>query len=78
MVLDEADRMLEPGHFKQLDDIFGAIDAEMENERSTFIYSATMIDNGNLQENLVKTKKGFLLKLFTVILPYLYHRLQAK
>lgn len=64
LVIDEADRMLDPGHFKQLDGILDIVspsssDAAQHDRqhRATFIYSATMIDDQDLQTNLVKPSK---------------------
>jgi ATP-dependent RNA helicase DDX24/MAK5 len=52
LVLDEADRMLEQGHFKHLDDILGTITVKRLSEieqaalkRQTFVFSATMVND---------------------------------
>nr|CAG8433417.1 13248_t:CDS:10 [Entrophospora candida] len=70
LVLDEADRMLESGHFKELDHILSVLSLERQNtdhqdsnnavqSRQTFVFSATL--DKTLKEKL-KQKKGFMTK----------------
>ncbi|CAH1758167.1 1879_t:CDS:10 [Entrophospora sp. SA101] len=70
LVLDEADRMLESGHFKELDHILSVLSLERQNtdhqdsnnvvqSRQTFVFSATL--DKTLKEKL-KQKKGFMIK----------------
>ncbi|KAJ3274820.1 ATP-dependent RNA helicase [Terramyces sp. JEL0728] len=61
-VLDEADRMLESGHFKDLDEIIAALSISKLNQeenraikRQTFIFSATMVESSNLKKKKSKT-----------------------
>ena len=77
LVLDEADRMLQAGHFKNLDDIMTVLDSApskspldhsinqeeiddsspKKSKRQTFIFSATMVDDSSVQQNLTKKQK---------------------
>ena len=57
LVLDEADRMLEKGHFKDLDDILGHVSIKnLPNEeqrivkRQVMVFSATMLNNPDLKQ----------------------------
>ncbi|KAJ3122786.1 hypothetical protein HK098_002477 [Nowakowskiella sp. JEL0407] len=59
LVLDEADRMLESGHFKDLDMIFERINPKKEaikQKRQTFVFSATMLNTASLKTKLQKDK----------------------
>jgi ATP-dependent RNA helicase DDX24/MAK5 len=66
LVLDEADRMLEQGHFRHLDDILGMMSvkrlAEKEQialKRQTFVFSATMVnDVHNARKHKKQSKKS--------------------
>jgi len=68
LVLDEADRMLEAGHFRDLENILGVLQGDDEDEegvkRSTMLFSATLIpdarkliDNGRKKKEKKKKKK---------------------
>ncbi|KAI8918229.1 P-loop containing nucleoside triphosphate hydrolase protein [Powellomyces hirtus] len=62
LAIDEADRMLEAGHFKDLDSILGAIsmnrrDKPVDLVRRTFIFSATLVQDSRLKQKLKSTKK---------------------
>ncbi|KAJ2497420.1 ATP-dependent RNA helicase [Coemansia sp. RSA 1972] len=49
LAVDEADRMLEPGHFRELKDIFKVINEHGEQEkRQTFVFSATLLKDMQL------------------------------
>ncbi|KAJ2657501.1 ATP-dependent RNA helicase [Coemansia sp. RSA 1199] len=52
LAVDEADRMLEPGHFRELKDIFKTINeqtvAEQGGRRQTFVFSATLLKDMQL------------------------------
>eukprot|EP01127_Copromyxa_protea_P024327 TRINITY_DN9502_c0_g1_i1.p1 TRINITY_DN9502_c0_g1~~TRINITY_DN9502_c0_g1_i1.p1 ORF type:complete len:547 (+),score=155.74 TRINITY_DN9502_c0_g1_i1:956-2596(+) len=64
LVLDEADRIVEKGHFKDLEHILGAIDHTYEDEaeeeavvattRQTFVFSATMMLSAEARKTLGK------------------------
>ncbi|KAJ3330325.1 ATP-dependent RNA helicase [Blyttiomyces sp. JEL0837] len=70
-ILDEADRMLESGHFKDLDNIMRAISLKRTDDnvanlnpvflppatRQTFVFSATLTDDANISAKLVSKKK---------------------
>ncbi|KAJ3024286.1 ATP-dependent RNA helicase [Thoreauomyces humboldtii] len=62
LCIDEADRMLEAGHFKDLDNILGAISMKRRDKptnlvRRTFIFSATLVGNSKLKQKLKTNKK---------------------
>lgn len=58
LVLDEADRMLQAGHFKDLENILTILSAAENNNRSTLLFSATLIpDFKKMQETGKKSKK---------------------
>ncbi|KAJ3027192.1 ATP-dependent RNA helicase, partial [Rhizophlyctis rosea] len=66
LAIDEADRMLESGHFKDLDHILDAISlrrrdtdesSKKVSKRRTFIFSATLIQDGRLKMRLNKPMK---------------------
>ncbi|KAJ1565540.1 ATP-dependent RNA helicase [Nowakowskiella sp. JEL0078] len=58
LVLDEADRMLESGHFKDLDMIFDAITStkSTNHQRQTLVFSATMTNTAGLKSQLQKSQ----------------------
>ncbi|KAJ1911557.1 ATP-dependent RNA helicase [Mycoemilia scoparia] len=60
LVLDEADRMLERGHFKELKDIFKAVNepSSEPKKRQTFVFSATLCKDLNFRERRVFKKNG--------------------
>lgn len=55
LVLDEADRMLEAGHFKNLDAILGVVG---DGKRQTFVYSATMVDDDKIKQRQKRKDKN--------------------
>ncbi|KAJ2447465.1 ATP-dependent RNA helicase [Coemansia sp. RSA 2440] len=60
LAVDEADRMLEPGHFRELKDIFKAINEHSEQvKRQTFVFSATLLKDMQLvaRKTSVKAQK---------------------
>ena len=57
LVIDEADRMLEAGHFKQLDAILGHVNGG-EVKRQTFVFSATMLEEEKSENNKAKKSKN--------------------
>ncbi|TPX64119.1 hypothetical protein SpCBS45565_g06086 [Spizellomyces sp. 'palustris'] len=62
LVMDEADRMLESGHFRELDHILKAVSVKHRAkpstvERRTFIFSATLVHDGRLKQKLKKGSK---------------------
>jgi ATP-dependent RNA helicase DDX24/MAK5 len=60
-VLDEADRMLENGHFKNLDDIIETISVQKIQEkvkRQTFVFSATMLEDNSMKQKASNSKKS--------------------
>ncbi|KAJ2784137.1 ATP-dependent RNA helicase [Coemansia interrupta] len=60
LAVDEADRMLEPGHFKELKFIFKAInEVKLDKEsmrRQTFVFSATLLKDMQLQKRQLSAK----------------------
>ncbi|ELU02510.1 hypothetical protein CAPTEDRAFT_152919 [Capitella teleta] len=65
LVLDEADRMVEKGHFEELEKILGTINSDAENEkrRQTFVFSATLTYTHKAPERLFMQKKKKKLKV---------------
>jgi ATP-dependent RNA helicase DDX24/MAK5 len=57
LVIDEADRMLEQGHFEDLDKILGRLAPAKISKRQTFVYSATMLKDA-INRNLLKRKRS--------------------
>ncbi|KAI8921608.1 P-loop containing nucleoside triphosphate hydrolase protein [Entophlyctis helioformis] len=64
LVIDEADRMLEAGHFRDLDEILARIsvarlphDQAARIKRRTLVFSATMLEDASLQQILTQAKK---------------------
>ncbi|KAJ3286470.1 ATP-dependent RNA helicase [Borealophlyctis nickersoniae] len=67
LAIDEGDRMLESGHFKDLDHILAAISPNRKDDsqvatkgkhcRRTFIFSATLVDDARFKLNLSKPTK---------------------
>ncbi|KND04171.1 uncharacterized protein SPPG_01605 [Spizellomyces punctatus DAOM BR117] len=62
LAIDEADRMLERGHFRELDNILKAVSVKHRAkqstiERRTFIFSATLVHDGRLKQKLKKGSK---------------------
>ncbi|KAJ2156802.1 ATP-dependent RNA helicase [Coemansia sp. RSA 552] len=63
LVVDEADRMLEPGHFKELRFIFKALNEAGGPKRQTFVFSATLLKDMQLvarkmSQKALKRRKG--------------------
>ncbi|KAJ1941483.1 ATP-dependent RNA helicase, partial [Kickxella alabastrina] len=60
LAIDEADRMLEPGHFSELKDIFKALNEtalqETERRRQTFVFSATLLKDMQLNKRKLSPK----------------------
>ncbi|KAJ1721137.1 ATP-dependent RNA helicase [Coemansia erecta] len=60
LAVDEADRMLEPGHFKELKFIFKAVnEVRLDKEsvrRQTFVFSATLLKDMQLQKRQLSAK----------------------
>ncbi|KAJ2808788.1 ATP-dependent RNA helicase [Coemansia guatemalensis] len=60
LAVDEADRMLEPGHFKELKLILKAVNEqplqEQKNKRQTFVFSATLLKDMQLVSRKVSQK----------------------
>ena len=62
LVVDEADKMLEPHHFKQLDMILEKVNPD----RQTLVFSATILPGANLQQ--FQPNKGKSMNLFSQLL----------
>ncbi|KAJ2079480.1 ATP-dependent RNA helicase [Coemansia sp. RSA 988] len=60
LAVDEADRMLEPGHFKELKLILKAVNEqslqEQKNKRQTFVFSATLLKDMQLVARKISQK----------------------
>ncbi|KAJ1733759.1 ATP-dependent RNA helicase, partial [Coemansia biformis] len=60
LAVDEADRMLEPGHFKELKFIFKAVNEQRaqteEGARQTFVFSATLLKDMQLTKRKISQK----------------------
>lgn len=60
LVIDETDRMIEKGHFAELEQILDAVNNEEENsKRQTFVFSATLTMVHELPDYVTKKKKKF-------------------
>ncbi|KAH6581009.1 hypothetical protein BASA61_009270 [Batrachochytrium salamandrivorans] len=64
LVIDEADRMLEAGHFKDLDDILAQISTDRLGDsqtprikRRTMVFSATMLEDDSIKKKVSQTFK---------------------
>lgn len=58
LVIDETDRMIEKGHFAEMEQILGTINSDEENtKRQTFVFSATLTMTHDLPEYITKKKK---------------------
>ncbi|KAL2918796.1 ATP-dependent RNA helicase [Polyrhizophydium stewartii] len=64
LVIDEADRMLEAGHFKDLDEILARIsvnvlpaDEAAKIKRRTLVFSATMLEDDGIKQRVTAAKK---------------------
>jgi ATP-dependent RNA helicase DDX24/MAK5 len=58
LVIDETDRMIEKGHFAELEQILDTINNEQENsKRQTFVFSATLTMVHELPDYVMKKKK---------------------
>jgi ATP-dependent RNA helicase DDX24/MAK5 len=58
LVIDETDRMIEKGHFAELEQILETINNEQENsKRQTFVFSATLTMIHELPDYVTKKKK---------------------
>ena len=62
LVIDEADKMLEPHHFKQMDMILD----KANKDRQTLVFSATILPENTLQQ--IQSNKGKTVNLFTQLL----------
>ncbi|KAJ1955826.1 ATP-dependent RNA helicase [Linderina pennispora] len=62
LAIDEADRMLEPGHFKELSFIFKAVNEQTikgtGGERQTFVFSATLLKDMQFRAHRAPKKKN--------------------
>ncbi|KAJ2356433.1 ATP-dependent RNA helicase [Coemansia erecta] len=57
LAVDEADRMLEPGHFRELKDIFKTINEQATRvQRQTFVFSATLLKDMQLVARKLSAK----------------------
>lgn len=61
LAIDETDRMLEKGHFQELQDIIERINAneKKSKERQTFVFSATLTLVHDIPDYLQRKKKRF-------------------
>lgn len=60
LVIDETDRMIEKGHFAELEQILETVNNEQENsKRQTFVFSATLTMVHDLPDYVMKKKKKF-------------------
>ncbi|KAI9105268.1 P-loop containing nucleoside triphosphate hydrolase protein [Phlyctochytrium arcticum] len=63
LAIDEADRMLEGGHFKELENILTAIswkreDCKASRSRRTLLFSATLVEHDGMKQNMTKKQKN--------------------
>lgn len=59
LVLDEADRLIQPGHFRELDDILAKVLATPRADRQIFLFSATLAASKDSSNNNNKKKSPF-------------------
>lgn len=60
-VIDETDRMIEKGHFSELEQILDVINNEQKNvKRQTFVFSATLTMIHEIPEYVTKRRKTFI------------------